>query len=101
MYKYFVLILFCSFIYAKGQPESPKVIAYKINEEITLDGFLNEKLYQNQPVEKFTQRDPNEGAEPTEPTKVWVGYDSKFLYIGAYMKDSQPETIDRTVARRD
>jgi len=88
-------------IAAKSQPGNPPVKAYKLNEKIELDGILNENVYKKEPVKRFTQLDPEEGEPSREKTNVWVTYDDKYLYASAYLYDSQPEKIDRQIARRD
>ena len=46
--------------------------------------LLREPLWQTaERVTGFTQRDPNEGAVPSESTVVYIAYDDAALYIGA------------------
>ncbi|MDD8020044.1 MAG: DUF5916 domain-containing protein [Acidobacteriota bacterium] len=59
-----------------------------------IDGRLNDEAWQaNQPVGNFVQYDPVNGAQASEETLVWTGYDDKYVYFGFLMKDSQPEKI--------
>ena len=75
--------------------------AYRIDDKINLDGRLTEKIWQNEGVSDFTQRDPIEGNEPSQKTKVWVGYDDEAIYVAAKLYDSAPDSIVSRLARRD
>ena len=75
--------------------------AIRITEEFYLDGKLLESIYTQPPIKEFTQRNPEQGAEPTEESHVWFSYDEENIYVGAKLYDSMPELIDRSIARRD
>ncbi len=82
----------------------PVMAAYRLTgvETVRLDGLLDEALWQKaQPATGFTQRDPVEGAQPTEPTEVYVVYDANSLYIGAMLYDSDPTGILAYQKERD
>jgi hypothetical protein len=49
----------------------------------------------------FIQSEPYEGREPSEKTAFKVLYDDKFVYVGVRAYDSQPDKIERRMARRD
>ncbi|MEM1118793.1 MAG: DUF5916 domain-containing protein [Bacteroidota bacterium] len=72
-------------------PEKPlEVFALPIeNGDITLDGKLNESIWQQAKiVTGFIQRDPFQGEPATLDTEVRILYDDQFLYFGAVCKDS-------------
>src|SRR3990172_4837209 len=74
----------------------------RINQVVTVDGDLQEEFWKRiTPVTQFTQRDPDEGKEPTERTEVKIAYDDAALYIGARMHDSYPDSIIARLARKD
>lgn len=76
--------------------------AFKISETITIDGSLSESFWKKiTGVDNFTQRDPVEGAKPSEPTVVYIGYDESAIYIGAHMYDSRPDSIISRLSRKD
>lgn len=83
------------------QSEQKTVVALKVTERIKIDGILDEEIWQTSGIEDFTQSEPFDGAQPTERTVVWVGYDDKSLYVGAWLIDSQPEGITTRLGRRD
>jgi len=76
--------------------------AFKITEPISLDGVLNESVWNNHSgFSDFIQRDPIEGAQPTETTIIKLGYDENSLYLAAEMNDSSPDSIMARLTRRD
>ncbi|MBN2425582.1 MAG: carbohydrate binding family 9 domain-containing protein [Calditrichaceae bacterium] len=99
----FLLSGACLFAGAKEMViESLEVKAQFIREHIELDGILKEAVWNNGfGIAQFTQRDPLEGALPTEKTEVWVAYDDEALYIGARLYDSCPDSISARLGRRD
>src|SRR5688572_25660467 len=67
---------------------------------IRLDGRLDEDVWRTVPaLTDFTQRQPEEGAAPTEPIEVRIAYDGDALYVGARMSSSQP--VQAPMGRRD
>jgi hypothetical protein len=82
-------------------PEQRSVKALRVEEPMTIDGKLSEKVWQSNPCEGFTQNDPNDGAPATEKTRVWVAYDDKALFVAAYCYDSDPGGIKSLLGRRD
>jgi hypothetical protein len=85
----------------KKVPEQKIVRAVRAEEPITIDGLLNEKIWQGEPGDGFTQNDPQDGAPATEKTHVWVAYDDKALYVAAFCYDSDPKKIKSLLGRRD
>ncbi len=85
----------------KKAAEQKVVRAARTAESIIIDGVLDEKIWQAEPVDGFTQNDPKDGAPATEKTHVWVAYDDKALYVAAYCYDTQPKQIISRLGRRD
>jgi len=98
-----LIVIIPLFLFAKNikTPEQKTVQAVRANGLIKIDGILEEKVWQNQGYSDFTQSDPEDGAQPTEKTEVWVAYDEKALYVAACLYDSQPELIKSRLGRRD
>ncbi|WP_456424603.1 DUF5916 domain-containing protein [Rhodocaloribacter sp.] len=70
--------------------------------DLAIDGHLTDADWQNAPViDDFVQRDPHEGAAPSERTVVRVVYDNEALYVSARMYDSAPDSIVARLGRRD
>ncbi len=79
-------------------PIEPKVIII----EPVLDGKLDDQIWKDAIIiSDFKQREPIEGADPTEKTEILMLYTSDALYIGVRAYDSNPEAIVGTVMKRD
>lgn len=67
-----------------------------------IDGQLNDDAWRDAVFfSDFTQKEPVEGAAPSELTEVAVMYDEHALYIGARMHRNDPSLIHTHVTRRD
>jgi len=102
----FYLLLIISFlplltISASKNDSTQSVISYKLNEQFVVDGILNESVYQNPAITTFTQKDPQEGRPISEKSEVWVSHDDHNIYISGRFSDSNPDSIDVTLMRRD
>jgi hypothetical protein len=82
-------------------PEQKVVRAVRTTEPITIDGRLDEAVWQGPAAEGFTQNSPRDGEPATERTKVWVAYDDRALYVAAFCYDSEPSKIVSRLGRRD
>ena len=66
-----------------------------------IDGYLNEGTWNTAAiVDDFHQISPDEYAEPSEDTVIYLIYDQDTLYIGARLLDSAPEQIVARVLRQ-
>lgn len=66
-----------------------------------IDGKLDDEAWKSATVLKdFYQTSPGDNIAPSRPTEVFLGYDSKFLYIAFHAFD-EPENVRATVAKRD
>jgi hypothetical protein len=98
-----------STIIAQDEPtqerQVPEMRATKINPHApTIDGRLDDVIWDKalkSAVRDFTQRDPDDGAAPTESTVVAMVYDQDAIYFAFWCYDSEPEKIDRQLVRRD
>jgi len=78
------------------------IVAEKLISQVELDGKLDEPVWSNGGgFDNFIQRDPNEGAPASERTVIKLAYDEKYLYLGATMFDSAPDSIMARLTRRD
>ncbi len=76
--------------------------AFRLSEPLTVDGVLDDPVYDQVPAaEGFTQQEPNEGAPPSESTRVWVFYDADSLYVAADLEEEHPELLMANEMRRD
>src|SRR5215208_6375290 len=66
-----------------------------------IDGKLDDEAWKSATVLKdFYQTSPGDNIAPSKPTEVFLGYDSKFLYIAFHAFD-EPGKVRATVAKRD
>jgi hypothetical protein len=77
------------------------ISALRTDGEITIDAVLSEQTWHRPGFDTFRQRDPNEGAIPSERTEIWVAYNGSSLYIAGRMYDSAPESLTVRLSRRD
>ncbi|MGB8951630.1 MAG: DUF5916 domain-containing protein [Candidatus Aminicenantales bacterium] len=83
-------------------PQEQKIVkAIRTGAPVTIDGRLDESIWQSDAYDGFTQNDPEDGKPSTENTRVWVAYDEKALYIAAFCQDSEPDKINKRLGRRD
>ncbi len=76
--------------------------AVRATDKIVIDGMLDDPVWMKTPAESgFTQRDPIEGADPTERTEIRVAYDDAAVYFGIRLFDKEPGKIVRQLSRRD
>jgi hypothetical protein len=72
-------------------------------EVISLDGALDEEVWQRAPVATdFIQIDPDNGEPATEQTELRIAFDSNTLYLAVVCHDSEAgERLTRYQKRRD
>src|SRR5262245_1620623 len=59
------------------------VRAIRLTQPLTLDGQLDEEVYQSVPgIGGFIQELPKEGEPATERTEAWVMFDANYIYVG-------------------
>src|SRR5690242_3028327 len=71
------------------------------NGSIRVDGHLDEEIWlKAAPITDFIQKEPTEGAQPTDAMEVRIVYDDDVLYVGARMQ-SKDGRIQAPLGRRD
>jgi hypothetical protein len=80
-----------------------RAVAVRVPEgSIRIDGVLDDRAWsQALPITDFIQKEPDEGAPPTEETDVRVVYDDDAIYIGARMWNRGRRPIQAPMGRRD
>ena len=90
MNKIILSFLFLLLINIDGfsQNDKRKIFAKKVDEEIVLDGEINEQFWKDaQSSTGFVQYRPRDSVSAELDTEFRVAYDDKFLYIIAKMED--------------
>jgi hypothetical protein len=76
--------------------------AVRVASAPDIDGVLDEPFWAGiEPISAFRQREPVDGAEPTERTEVRIAYDARTLYFGLVLHDSDPSAIRRSILQRE
>ncbi|MDH5366144.1 MAG: carbohydrate binding family 9 domain-containing protein [Cyclobacteriaceae bacterium] len=89
-----------------AQEHKEKVKSY-ITERITdsppvVDGLINDEAWNLvEWQDDFTQRQPNDGEQPSMPTAFKILYDAKNLYVLVRAFDDEPDKISQRMSRRD
>jgi hypothetical protein len=69
---------------------------------IRVDGRLQEEVWLGAtPISDFIQKEPVEGAPPTDPMEVRFVYDSAALYVGARMLTTNAPALQAPLGQRD
>ncbi|NCW45407.1 MAG: hypothetical protein EBV77_08030 [Gemmatimonadaceae bacterium] len=85
-----------------AQPSAKVARATRVTRAPRIDGRLDEALWAGvRPIDDLVQRQPREGAAPTERSEIFIAYDDEALYIGARLHRVRPQEISRTFTRRD
>ncbi len=66
-----------------------------------IDGIIEHNWYVAPVFTGFTQTNPYFGQKPLYDTKVWIMYDDAALYVAAFMKDGQHDSILKQLGSRD
>ena len=82
--------------------ETPFVQATRTPTPPSIDGRLDDLVWQQAPtIADFFQREPIEGAPPTEQTQVRILFDDDHLYFALRCFDSQADRLVANQMRRD
>ena len=78
------------------------IIPDKTNEEISIDGELNEAIWQTSPINNtFKTVIPIYGEVLDRETLIWAAYDTKNLYFAFKCLEPEQGKLKTTVAQRD
>lgn len=68
-----------------------------------IDGVLDDLLWEQEAlkIEGFRQFSPVEKGQPSEKTVVYIGYDSKNLYVAFRCSDEDPKKLRASITQRD
>jgi Domain of unknown function (DUF5916)/Carbohydrate family 9 binding domain-like len=87
---------------ALPEPATKSAVVTRTTDAITIDGVLDEPIWKVAPtIGELTQRQPDEGRDPTERTDVTLLYDRDNLYVGVIAYDSEPHRVIGTQMARD
>src|SRR5439155_20688877 len=79
----------------------PHVAATHTSDPPTIDGKLDDAAWKTAPpVASFTQKFPNEGMAPSDPTTMRILYDDDAIYVAFECEQAHSAVVDR-LTRRD
>src|SRR2546426_2437054 len=82
--------------------DAPVIQPGPVTDHIQAEGRPDEPDWAKAtPVDRFTQRDPDEGKPVSERTEVRILIGEDALYVGARLYDREPAKIRRRLVRRD
>ena len=96
----FFLIFFSHTVYSQKKTLQAK----PITENITIDGKVNEKVWETAPIASdFIMFEPDNGKPISndKKTEVKVLYDNNAIYISALLYDNEPLKIQKEITNRD
>lgn len=97
------ILIFSFFCISAMRVHSQKELtALKINDEITVDGELDEACWKNATVaSNFVMNYPIYGVRSNFETEVQFVYDNDAIYISAKLTDRYPDSVLYTLSQRD
>lgn len=96
-----LLLGFVGFTYGLNN-EKRTIKVKKTDATPHIDGKLDDAAWENAIIAKdFTQYEPYNGNNPSQPTEVRIIYDDQAIYFGAIMHDSSPDSIIKDLGVRD
>jgi len=81
--------------------ELKKINAVRTDEDILIDGILNENTWSRPGYNVLIQQEPFQGEKPTQQSEVWIAYDDNAIYFAAKYYDKEPDSIMARLVRRD
>lgn len=82
--------------------EIKSITAARLEKAPVIDGLPDLEIWQNLPLATdFVQYDPYNGIKSIFETEVRLGYNESGLYIAAFMRDPDPDSIQVQMGNRD
>jgi hypothetical protein len=88
---------------ASGTTVRPTVRPTRAARPPAIDGVLDDEVWRSGPVEtsEWLSYNPLHGEAVPQRTRVWIAYDSSFLYFAFQCDDPEPSRIKTSITRRD
>src|SRR5688572_8202515 len=84
------------------RPQKNAVAVKVPSGSIDVDGRLGDAAWRDVPeLTDFVQKDPIEGAAPTDQLYIRIAYDDEALYVGTRVISRDPSKIQAPMSRRD
>ena len=100
--KIHLLLVFTLLVGYSFAQQERECAAVRITTPPKMDGNLNEGIWLTGKWQgNFTQRQPIDNSAPSQPTYFKIFYTDNFIYVGIKALDSQADSIDSRLVRRD
>jgi len=97
-----IIFLFFLTIQTSAQHKNKNTPAIRISSPPRIDGILDDVIWQRLPaLNDFIQYIPYNGQSASLPSEVKIAYDNNALYLGAILYDPEPDSIARSLGKRD
>jgi hypothetical protein len=84
------------------RPQKSATAVKVASGSISVDGKLNEPIWASiAPLQDFVQKDPVEGATPTDRLEIRIAYDDDALLVATRVYSKDPSKIQAPMSRRD
>ncbi len=101
MRLFFIVIIILSYGVLFSQ-EKKTYTCSRISQEPIIDGVLNDDVWKTGEWEGgFVQREPIDNSKPSQETFFKVFYTDNFIYVAIKAMDTQADSIDSRLVRRD
>ena len=95
-------LLAAASVAATGQPAASPIVIPTVSRPPQLDDYRDGTPRQGELViDRFVQRDPNDGEPASEETTAYLSRDGRALYIAFRCRDRRPEAIRAHLSQRD
>ncbi len=97
-----ILSLFLLFsVAAMGQAVDSSLVAYRLNEKINFDGWVDEEVWKKITPFNLRMQLPIENGDPSELSEIRLAYDEDYLYLSGILTDSEPDKMLANTKKRD
>jgi hypothetical protein len=81
----------------------PALTALRASTPPVIDGTLDDAVWQAEafPADRWTSYNPLHGDTIPQQTRVWIAYDTRYLYFAFQCDDPEPGRIKTSITRRD
>lgn len=102
MLRFLLFVNFLFLVTLSSQTIQKNINAVRINDEITIDGKLDEPVWNSLPaLDDFLQYEPYNGQPATQKTEAYIAYNDDALYVGIKLFDTSPDSILMELSSRD
>lgn len=100
--RYFFILFFLLWVGNSFSQQKKIYTTTRTSQAPKIDGILNDACWKETNWSgDFTQREPIDGAKPSQRTEFKLVYDDTYIYVAVKLFDDEPNKIDSRMTRRD